>query len=140
MITSLTKNGDGTYSSVALVADQPSEITGRIYPYDILEKTCNKFITDRSVIFGELDSDFTTMVAIDKISHQVTGICLDGNQLIVTISVLQKTPRGSMLQSFLDNNVALYLQLRALGSVGIDNRVDQLELITFDVVSKKNGS
>lgn len=138
MITSLTKNSDGTYSSVALVADQPSEITGRIYPRDILEKICNKFTTDRSVIFGELDSDLTTMVATDKISHQVTGICLDGDQLVVTISVLQKTPRGAMLQSFLDNNVALYLQLRALGSVGIDNRVDQLELITFDVVSKKN--
>ena len=134
MITPLKKNSDGTYSAIVFEADKPTK-KGRIYSKSILLDMCNRFKVSSSVLFGEMDSPSMETISIDRITHQIVDIdCDESGDLIVTVSILSKTPLGKIAQSLLDNNIECYLNSRGMGNVNENNVVDRFDLITFDLV------
>ena len=114
---------------------------GRIYPKLILEREINnykRFVNERRAL-GELDHPDSSVVNLQNVSHLVTDIWWDGNNVMGKLEVLN-TPSGNILKELVNSNVKMGISSRSLGSVSQRNGKtmveDDLQLICFDMVSE----
>jgi hypothetical protein len=115
---------------------------GRVYPSDILMREANKyaqtFIKDRRAM-GELDHPESSVVNLKNVSHTVTEMHWEGDDLVGTVEVLT-TPNGNILRELFRNGIKLGISSRGLGTLKkiSENAAvvgDDFELIAFDFVS-----
>lgn len=115
---------------------------GRIYPDEILMREANKyastFIADHRAM-GELDHPESSVVNLKNVSHAVTEMHWQGDDLMGTIEVLT-TPNGNILRELFRNGIKLGISSRGLGTLKkVTETVamvgDDFELIAFDFVS-----
>ena len=113
----------------------------RVYPRTILEreiKNYQRFVEDRRAL-GELDHPDSSVVNLQNVSHLVTELWWDGNNVMGKIEVLN-TPAGGILKELVNCNVKMGISSRSLGSVkqegGRTIVEDDLQLICFDMVSE----
>ena len=115
---------------------------GRIYPDDILIREANKyastFIQDHRAM-GELDHPESSVVNLKNVSHTVTEMHWQGDDLIGTVEILT-TPNGNILRELFRNGIKLGISSRGLGTLKkVSESVamvgDDFELIAFDFVS-----
>lgn len=115
---------------------------GRIYPDEILmreaQKYAQNFIRDRRAM-GELDHPESSVVNLKNVSHNVTEMHWEGDDLVGTVEVLT-TPNGNILRELFRNGIKLGISSRGLGSLKkISENAsvvgDDFELIAFDFVS-----
>lgn len=115
---------------------------GRIYPKEILVREAQKymdtFIRERRAL-GELDHPESSVVNLKNVSHNVTSMKWEGDDLVGTVEVLT-TPSGNILRELFRNKINVGISSRALGSLNKINETtsmvgDDLELIAFDFVS-----
>ena len=120
---------------------------GRVYPKDILMRESKKydenFIKQKRAL-GELDHPDSSVVNLQNVSHNITEMHFEGDNLIGTCEILT-TPSGNILRELIKNGIKLGISSRGLGSVETvnegpnDNPVQKVgndfELIAFDFVS-----
>lgn len=115
---------------------------GRKYPKEILMREAKKYsdinIKERRAL-GELDHPDSSVVNLNNVSHNITEMHWDGNDLVGTVEVLS-TPSGNILKELFKCGIKLGISSRGLGSVKQlgENQVevqDDFELIAFDFVS-----
>lgn len=115
---------------------------GRIYPDEILIREANKyastFIADHRAM-GELDHPESSVVNLKNVSHAVTEMHWQGDDLMGTVEVLT-TPNGNILRELFRNGIKLGISSRGLGTLKKINETsavvgDDFELIAFDFVS-----
>lgn len=115
---------------------------GRIYPKRILEREVEnymKLIKERRAT-GELDHADEPVVNFKNVSHVITDIWWEGNDLWGEIEVLEDLDQGKNLKALLKNEIKVGISSRALGSVervGDANVVQEdLFLVCWDIVSE----
>jgi hypothetical protein len=120
---------------------------GRIYPKEILMREANKYndsqIKERRAL-GELDHPESSVVNLANVSHNISKIWWDGNDLMGKVEILS-TPSGNILKELLKNEIKLGISSRGLGSVnneicedsGEETLIvqDDFELVCWDFVS-----
>ena len=114
---------------------------GRVYPRDVLEREIEnyqKVIRDKRAL-GELDHPEDSVVNLKNVSHIMTSVWWDGDDVMGKCKVLD-TPSGQILKSLVNQDVTLGISSRGMGSVHEDragNTVveDDFNLICFDFVS-----
>ena len=114
---------------------------GRIYPKDILAREAKEYsevqIKERRAL-GELDHPDSSVVNLSNVSHNVTEMHWEGDDLVGTVEVLG-TPSGNILKELFRNGIRLGISSRGLGTINETNRgsevQDDFELIAFDFVS-----
>ena len=120
---------------------------GRVYPKDILMRESKKydenFIKQKRAL-GELDHPDSSVVNLSNVSHNITEMHFEGDNLIGTCEILT-TPSGNILRELIKNGIKLGISSRGLGSVETvnegpnDNPIQKVgndfELIAFDFVS-----
>ena len=114
---------------------------GRIYPKDILAREAKEYsevqIKENRAL-GELDHPDSSVVNLSNVSHNVTEMHWDGDDLVGTVEVLS-TPSGNILKELFVNGIRLGISSRGLGTINETNRgsevQDDFELIAFDFVS-----
>ena len=97
---------------------------GRVYEKKILESAVNKYVkeqvaTGRAV--GELNHPEGPTVNLDKVSHKITNLEFQGNNVIGKASIL-KTPMGKIVEGLLEGGVKLGVSSRGMGT--LENRRD----------------
>ena len=114
---------------------------GRIYPKDILAREAKEYSevqVKENRALGELDHPDSSVVNLSNVSHNVTEMHWDGDDLIGTVEVLS-TPSGNILKELFVNGIRLGISSRGLGTINETNRgsevQDDFELIAFDFVS-----
>ena len=114
---------------------------GRVYPRTILErevKNYHKLIKERRSL-GELDHPEDSVINLKNVSHLVTDVWWDGNNVMGKAQVLN-TPSGNILRSLVEANVSTGISSRGLGSVresqGKTMVEDDYQLICFDIVQE----
>lgn len=114
----------------------------RIYPQAILEREVNNYkrLVEAKRALGELDHPNSQIVNLDKVSHQVTKIWMEGKKCMGKIKVLD-TPSGRILRSLVESGISLGISSRGLGSInekqdGTIMVEDDFQLICFDMVSE----
>jgi hypothetical protein len=113
---------------------------GRIYPRSVLEKEVknySKLIKNRRAM-GELDHSDQSIVELKNVSHLVTDVWWEGNDVVGKVEILS-SPSGMILRSLIDDNVTLGISSRGLGSTrqegGRTVVEEDFQLICWDFVS-----
>jgi len=114
---------------------------GRVYPRKTLEREVQNYqqIINEKRSVGELDHPEESVINLKNVSHLVTEIWWNGNDVMGKIRLLD-TPTGRIAQDLIKNGVTLGISSRSLGSVtesrGKTVVEDDLQLICFDLVSE----
>ena len=140
------KNNGRVLVSGVLQRAEAKNQNGRVYPKETLMREAKKYaeiqIAENRAL-GELAHPESSVVNIQKVSHNVKKIWWKDNDLMGTVEVLS-TPSGNILRELLKNEIKLGISSRGLGSVkelreaNGDNTVevqDDFELICWDFVS-----
>ena len=115
---------------------------GRVYPKEVLMREAKKYsdvnIKERRAL-GELDHPGSSVVNLNNVSHNVTEMHWNGDDLVGTVEILS-TPSGNILRELFKCGIKLGISSRGLGSVkqlgeGSVEVQDDFELIAFDFVS-----
>ena len=116
---------------------------GRVYPKEILMREAKKYsenFVKQKRAMGELDHPESSVVNLQNVSHNVTDMNFNGDDLVGTVEVLT-TPSGNILRELFKNGIKLGISSRGMGSVetmhesGAQEVQDDFELIAFDFVS-----
>jgi len=97
---------------------------GRIYEKKILESAVDKYVKEQvsqGRAVGELNHPEGPTVNLDKVSHKITNLEFQGNNVIGKASIL-KTPMGKIVEGLLEGGVKLGVSSRGMGT--LENRRD----------------
>jgi hypothetical protein len=137
------KKEDGTKSyvieGVFAQAEQKNR-NGRVYPKPIMEKAVNKYVTEqvsKKRAVGELNHPEGPTVNLDKVSHLITDLRFENNDVVGKAQILD-TPMGQIVKGLLEGGVQLGVSTRGMGSLEQRNGVmyvkDDFILNTVDIV------
>ena len=136
-------NGKLVVKGVLQRADTKNQ-NGRVYPKEILMREAKKyfknFITQKRAM-GELDHPESGVVNLANVSHNITEMNWNGDDLVGTVEGLG-TPAGNILKELFKSGIKLGISSRGMGSVEAMNEDEDsqevqndFELIAFDFVS-----
>ena len=113
---------------------------GRIYPKAILERAVNKYVTEqvsKGRAVGELNHPDSPTINLDKVSHRITELNWDGNNVIGKATILD-TPMGQIVKGLMEGGVQLGVSSRGMGSIKQQNGTAYVQedfmLATVDIV------
>jgi hypothetical protein len=114
------KKEDGSKSHVIegiFAMAESKNRNGRIYPKGIMENAVNKYVDeqvskDRAV--GELNHPDGPTVNLDKVSHKITDLSMEGNNVMGKARILD-TPMGNIVKGLLEGGVQLGVSTRGMG-------------------------
>ena len=135
------KNGEKKYMIEGIFMQAESKNrNGRVYPKNVLESATDKYQkeqvkTGRAV--GELGHPDSPTINLDRVSHKITELNWDGNNVIGKAEILE-TPMGQIVRGLMDGEVQLGVSTRGMGSLkqsgGKTVVSDDFILSTVDIV------
>ena len=111
-------NGKLVVRGVLQRADTKNQ-NGRVYPKEILMREAKKYSANfvkQKRAMGELDHPESSVVNLQNVSHNVTDMNFNGDDLVGTVEVLT-TPSGNILRELFKNGIKLGISSRGMGSV-----------------------
>lgn len=114
---------------------------GRIYEKKTLFREVERYkdLVNQRRALGELDHPDSSVISLDRVSHMVTSIWTEGDDVKAKIKVLQELPCGKILAGLIKEGVTCGISSRGTGSVREQNGTtmveDDFQLICFDMVS-----
>ena len=113
----------------------------RIYPRAEIAKAV-KSINDKIKQVGPLPGECANPegleINIDRISHTITEMWMDGNNGMGKLKILP-TNHGNIIKVLLENGVKLGVSSRGSGNVGADGKVYDFDIVTIDIVSQPSA-
>ena len=114
------KNGKKEHfiSGIFMQAEKKNR-NGRVYPFDILNKEVSRYnneYVNKNRAFGELGHPDSPTINLDRVSHMITSLHPDGNNIMGKAKILD-TPNGKIVKSLLDGGASLGVSTRGVGSL-----------------------
>jgi hypothetical protein len=112
----------------------------RIYPKTVLEKAVRKYVSEyvnKGRAVGELNHPEGPTINLDKVSHRITELQWNGNDVVGKALILD-TPMGKIVKGLLEGGCQLGVSSRGMGTVASKNGQsfvnDDFVLSTVDIV------
>lgn len=114
---------------------------GRVYPRSVMEGAMGQYgemITTKKAL-GELGHPQGPQINLDRVSHLVTEMKWDGDNLVGRAKILD-TPNGRIVQNFIDEGIQIGVSTRGLGTVkatkgGINEVQNDFRMAAVDIVA-----
>ena len=113
---------------------------GRIYTREVLSQAVDRFVNEQVITgraVGELNHPDSPSINLDKVSHRITELKWDGNNVMGRALILD-TPMGQIVKGLVEGGVQLGVSSRGMGSLIMKNGVnyvkDDFLLNTIDIV------
>lgn len=113
---------------------------GRIYPKAVLESAVDRYVKEyvsKGRAVGELNHPEGPAINLDKVSHRITELRWDKNDVYGKALILN-TPMGNIAKGLLEGGCQLGVSSRGMGSVsqteGTSKVNDDFILATVDIV------
>ena len=141
LITEAEKSGKPLVMTGILQKADTLNRNGRVYPYEILKREVDKYmeLVENNTAGGELDHPDSAVVSLANVSHRVTEMWWQGQDLYGKVLIAEDTPAGQILKGLLKAGFMLGISSRGVGSVKSKGDQDvvqeDFELIAFDFVS-----
>jgi hypothetical protein len=114
----------------------------RVYPVSEISnavKTLNDQIQNGYSVLGEVDHPDDLKVNLDRVSHMITDMWMDGPNGYGKMKVLP-TPMGNLIKTMLEAGVKLGVSSRGSGNVNESSgEVADFEIITVDIVAQPSA-
>lgn len=147
VLTESTKEGKKNYyiHGIFMQAEKGNR-NGRMYPKNVMESAVNKYVNEfvaKNRAVGTLGHEDTPKVSENKISHLITDLRMEGNDVYGKAKVLE-TVAGKELQALIEGGVSFGCSSRALGSLkegenGLKIVQDDFVISTVDAVLQPSG-
>lgn len=141
LITEATQDGKNLWLSGIFMQSQIKNRNGRNYPLSEISSAVNtakQRITEANGIFGELDHPQTLSINLDRISHVITEMWMNGNNAMGKARLLS-TPCGLIAQELVKSGVKLGVSSRGAGSVTEGGDVSGFNFVTVDLVAQPSA-
>jgi hypothetical protein len=114
----------------------------RVYPKTVLESQVKGLqdMINENRLCGELDHPSHDIVKLSNASHLITGLYMEGNDVIGEAKVLD-TPAGKVAQALIEGGVKIGISSRGVGTLSEDTMRkvkyvnEDYKLVTFDLVA-----
>ncbi len=96
---------------------------GRVYPFNVLNKEVERYnneYVNKNRAFGELGHHDSPTINLDRVSHMITKLYPDGNNIMGKAKIMD-TPNGKIVKSLLDGGASLGVSTRGVGSLKPQN-------------------
>ena len=114
----------------------------RVYPVNEINnavKTLNDQIQNGYSVLGEVDHPNDLKVNLDRVSHMITDMWMDGPNGYGKMKILP-TPMGNLIKTMLESGVKLGVSSRGSGNVNdATGEVSDFEIITVDIVAQPSA-
>jgi hypothetical protein len=140
-ISEAAENGEKKFiiDGIFMQAEQVNR-NRRIYPKKVLESAVNKYVADyvnKGRAVGELNHPDGPTINLDKVSHRITELQWNGNDVVGKALILD-TPMGKIVKGLLEGGCQLGVSSRGMGTVASRNGQtfvnDDFVLSTVDIV------
>lgn len=138
---SVGSNGEKKFviEGIFMQAEQLNR-NSRVYPKTVLEKAVDRYVTNyvkKGRAVGELNHPESPSINLDKVSHRITELSWDGNDVMGKALILN-TPMGIIVKGLLEGGCQLGVSSRGMGTVDNKNGKttvnDDFVLSTVDIV------
>lgn len=141
MIVESSRDGKELYMSGIFVQAEKRNQNQRVYPIREISSAVmeveNRIMSGQSVL-GELDHPEELTINLDRVSHMITKMWLEGNDGHGKLKILP-TPCGQIARAMLESEVLLGVSSRGSGNVGNDGNVSEFEMVTVDIVAQPSA-
>jgi len=114
----------------------------RVYPVNEITKavsTIMEQVKGGYSVLGEVDHPDDLKINLDRVSHMITDMWMDGPNGFGTLKILP-TPMGNLVKTMLESGVKLGVSSRGSGNVDEGSgHVSDFEIITVDVVAQPSA-
>ena len=139
IITEAVKDSNGNkrfyLKGIYMQADIKNR-NGRVYPLSEISKAVQlaaSAIQTHGGIFGELDHPQTLTINMDRVSHVIKELHMDGNNAVGKAELLD-TPMGQIAKTLAESGARYGVSSRGTGDVGTDGMVNGFNFVTCDLV------
>jgi hypothetical protein len=142
----LTENIEGSkdkkyFMEGIFIQGEVKNYNGRVYPGHEIKRAVeqiNEKLKKGNSILGEVDHPDNLQINLDRVSHQLVGMKMDGNNGVGKLQIIP-TEMGRLICTFLEHNVKLGVSSRGTGEVGYDGCVKNFEIVTVDIVAQPSA-
>lgn len=136
------KDGKNLYLKGIAIQGGIRNANQRVYPvHEITNavKTLNDQIQNGYSVLGEVDHPDDLKVNLDRVSHMITDMWMDGPNGYGKMKILP-TPMGNLIRTMLEAGVKLGVSSRGSGNVNdATGQVADFEIITVDIVAQPSA-
>ena len=120
VIIEANENGKKKYIIEGVFAQaETKNRNGRIYPMPVMQSAVGKYVgnqVSKGRAVGELNHPEGPTVNLDKVSHKIESLDIDGKDVVGRATILE-TPMGQIVKGLLDGQVQLGVSTRGMGSL-----------------------
>ena len=134
------KGRDLYMSGIFMQGDKRNQ-NQRVYPVTEIGravKSIKERIDSGYSVLGEADHPDDLQVNLDRVSHMITDIYMDGSNGIGKLKILP-TPMGNIVKTLLESGVKLGVSSRGSGNVNESGEVKDFEVVTVDIVANPSA-
>jgi hypothetical protein len=134
-------SGKSLYMKGIFIEGDVRNQNNRIYPRDEIHKAVkaiNEKIKKGYSVLGEADHPDDLNINLDRVSHIITEMDINGNNGIGKLKILP-TPMGNICKTLLESGVKLGVSSRGSGNVNESGHVKDFEIITVDIVANPSA-
>ena len=136
-------NGKSLYMKGICIQGGVKNANQRVYPVNEIQRavsTLNDQIKGGYSVLGEVDHPEGLNINLDRVSHMVNEMWMDGPNGYGKLKVLP-TPMGALVKTMLESGVKLGVSSRGSGNVSEDGagKVSDFEIITVDIVAQPSA-
>ena len=142
MVTETDAEGKDLYMKGICIQGGVKNANKRVYPVNEIQEavsTLNEQINQGMSVLGEVDHPDDLKINLDRVSHMVTEMWMDGPNGYGKMKILP-TPMGNLVKTMLESGVKLGVSSRGSGNVKESSGdVSEFEIVTIDVVAQPSA-
>jgi hypothetical protein len=140
-VTEANEKGEkNVYIEGVFMQAEKQNRNNRIYPKDVLAEATAKYVKEQVVTgraVGELDHPQGPQINLDKVSHRITELKWNGNDVVGKALILD-TPMGKIVKGLVEGGCKLGVSSRGMGTVEEKGKTSFVKndyvLATVDIV------
>jgi len=142
LVESIEENGEqSTYMNGIFIQAEQQNQNERVYPLREIATAVNNInekIKGGFSVLGELDHPEELTINLDRASHMITDMWMDGNDGYGKLKILP-TPMGKIAETMLKSGVKLGVSSRGSGNVSDNGEVSDFDIVTVDIVAQPSA-
>jgi len=113
----LSESSNGRYKILAQEADKINQ-NKRMYPRKILAREVKRLkeVASNRTFMGELDHTLSEQISLERVSHLITDIWMDGKKVFLEFELLN-TPKGLIAKELIKSGVSIGISSRGTGTL-----------------------
>lgn len=135
------KGGKDLYMSGLFIQGDVRNQNQRVYPMNEIARaveSVNQRLQKGESVLGELDHPEELSINLDRVSHIITGMWLEGANGNGKLKIMP-TPMGEIVSTLLTSGAKLGVSSRGSGNVSHDGQVSDFDIVTVDIVAQPSA-